>query len=104
MLNDGNICDLCITKCAFSPNWCVCVCLDLCGNHRPSGSEQRCPAETSGLPEQCNNRRGFLHHGPQLLYQHLWDAEHWILPLAHDAHSLTHGDACGGQIVEPNVI
>lgn len=82
----------------------VCVCLDLYGNHRPSGSEQRRPAETSGLPEQCNNRRGFLHHGPQLLHQHLRDAEHWILPLAHDAHSLTHGDACGWQIAEPNVI
>lgn len=105
LLNNGNICNMYMSKCSPPSHFvCVCVCLHSCGHHRPSGSEQRRPAETSGLPEQPNDRRGFHHHGPQLIHQHLRDAEHWILPLAHDAHSLMHGDACGSQIPELHLI
>lgn len=79
---------------------CVCLCLLLCGHHRSSESEQWRPAEASGLPEQSNNHPSLHHHCPQLLHQHLWDAELWILPLAHDAYSLMRWDVCGSKISE----
>lgn len=65
----------------------MCLCMHVCC--RPSGPEQWGPAETSGLPQQCDHHHSLHHHNPQPVYQHLWNAAHRILPMAHDAHSLT---------------
>lgn len=62
---------------------CACVC------RRPSEPEWRRPAESSGLPKQRGNPHCLRHDDPELLHQHLRDAEHRLLPMADDAHPLT---------------
>lgn len=74
----------------FSSIVFVCVCV----RHRPSEPEQFHSTKASGLPEQHNHHYSLHHLRHQFVHQYFCHEEHWILPVAYDAHSLIYTCTC----------
>lgn len=79
-----------LVSCLFFSIVFVCVCV----RHRPSGPEQFHSTKASGLPEQHNHHYSLHHLRHQFVHQYLCHEEHWILPVAYDAHSLIYTRTC----------